>query len=176
MPIDKRDMLNNKQFMKVYLETYNEYATKIKNKLTEKQYIEVFKRSLRVFYRSAKAYTYIIPVVPHTVPLELISDGLGPISDECYLGVNYKELLIFRAKDSLYPAVKLGLEDLRVTTTTFSIFIEQSYFLSNPSHSGLKSGDLSNNNLRFDSRVLFHFDSILKIYMNLKKAFPHLLS
>ena len=74
------------------------------------------------------------------------------------------------------PAVKLGLEDLRVTTTTFSIYIEQSYFLSSPSNSCLKSGDLSKNNFRFDSRLLFQFDSILKIYMNLKKAFPHLLS
>jgi hypothetical protein len=32
------------------------------------------------------------------VPLEFILDGLGPIVDECYLGVNYKELLVFRAK------------------------------------------------------------------------------
>lgn len=106
----------------------------------------------------------------------MITDQLGPIKNECYLGVNYKELVVFREKDSQKPAVKLALEDLRVTTTTFSIFIEQSYFLSSPSNSGLKSGELSKNNLRFDSRILFNFDSILKIYMNLKKTFPHLLS
>ena len=61
-------MLRNKQFLKVYLDTYNEYSNRLNSKITEKQHIQIFKRCLRVFYRSAKTYTYIIPVTPKIVP------------------------------------------------------------------------------------------------------------
>lgn len=162
--------------MKIYLDTYNEYANKLPQKATEKQMVEILKRCLRVFYRSIRTYTYLIPVTPKIVPDTLITDGLGPITEDCFLGVNYKELVVMRSKGAAGAAVRLALEDLRVTNTTFSIFVEYSYFLSSPNNSSLKSGDLSKSNLRFDARVAFHFESLFRIYSNLKRIFPQLMA
>jgi hypothetical protein len=43
----------------------------------EKERAALFKRSLRVFYRSVRSFSYVVPVAVHTVPAELIKDGLG---------------------------------------------------------------------------------------------------
>jgi hypothetical protein len=72
----------------------------------------------------------------------LIIDGQGPITSDCYLGINYRELIVIRNKQSGKAAVKLPLEDIRVTQTTFSIFIEYSYFNSSPQNSNLQSTEL----------------------------------
>jgi hypothetical protein len=90
--------------------------------------------------------------------------------------VNYKELVVFRSKSSPMAAVRLGLEDLRVTNTTFSIFVEYSYFLSSPTHSSLKSAEFSKSDLRFDARVAFHFDNLFRVYSNLKRLFPQIMA
>jgi hypothetical protein len=150
-------MVKHKSFLKIYLDTYNEYAKKLQQKIADKQMVDIFKRCLRIFYRSMRTYTYTIPVLPKVVPESLISDGLGPITEDCSLGVNYKELVVFRSKGSGFPAVRLALEDLRVTNTAFSIFVEYSYFLSSPTNSSLKCGELSKSDLRFDAKVAFHF-------------------
>lgn len=176
MPLDKKEMTKQKNFLKIYMDTYNEFARKLPIKMNEKQMAELLRRCIRVFYRSQRTYTYLIAVTPKIVPDNLITDGLGPITDDCYLGVNYKELVVFRSKSSPMAAVRLALEDLRVTCTTFSIFVEYSYFLSSPTHSSLNSGEHSKSDLRFDARVTFHFDSLLRIYSNLKRLFPQLMA
>jgi hypothetical protein len=81
MPLEKKEMTRQKQFLKVYLDTYNEYSNKMASKITEKMHMEIFKRCLRIFYRSPKTYTYSIPVTPKVVPLDLIIDGLGPLTE-----------------------------------------------------------------------------------------------
>jgi hypothetical protein len=82
-----------------------------------------------------------------------------------------------RTKNSAGAAIRLGLEDLRVTNTTFSIFVEYSYFLSDPTHSSLKSGgELSKSDLRFDARVAFHFESLFRTYSSLKRIFPQVMA
>ena len=69
----------------------------------------IYKRCLRVFYRSERTYTYLAPATAHTIPLSVIKDGLGPILEECWLGINFKELLVFRSSKSKGVAVRLGL-------------------------------------------------------------------
>lgn len=81
MPLDKKEMIRQKPFLKIYLDTYNEYAGKLNQKASERQVVEILKRCLRVFYRSLRTYTYLIPVIPKTVPESLITDGLGPITE-----------------------------------------------------------------------------------------------
>ena len=68
MPIDKKEMIKQKLFLKIYLDTYNEYAKKLLQIINEKQMLEIFKRCLRIFYRSMRTYTYTIPVTPKLVP------------------------------------------------------------------------------------------------------------
>lgn len=121
-------------------------------------------------------YTYLVAVTPRTVPESMITDGKGPIETECWLGVNYRELVVLREKSSIRPAVRLQLEDVRVTMTTFSVFIDYSYFLSSPQNSNLSRGDMQSSSLRFDARVLFHFDTLLAIYCGLKRTFPQIMA
>jgi hypothetical protein len=68
MPLDKKEMIRQKPFLKIYLDTYNEYAGKLNQKASEKQMVEILKRCLRVFYRSLRTYTYLIPAIAKTVP------------------------------------------------------------------------------------------------------------
>jgi len=139
LPMEKRDIIHNKMFTRIYMDTCYEFTKKIFKKVTIKDIPAIIKRSFRVFYRTLNTYTYIVLVTPRTVPLSLIIDGKGPITSDCYLGVNYRELVVFREKNSGRASVKLPLEDIRVTHTAFSIFIEYSYFNSSPQNSSLQS-------------------------------------
>jgi hypothetical protein len=90
LPMDQRDIIHNKMFTRVYLDTCFEFTKKIFKKLSVKDIPSLLKRSFRVFYRTINTYTYNVPVTPRIVPLSLIIDGKGPITSDCFLGVNYR--------------------------------------------------------------------------------------
>jgi hypothetical protein len=68
MPLEKKEMIKQKNFLKIYLDTYNEYSNKLPQKLSEKHLIDLFKRCVRAFYRSQRTYTYLITATPKIVP------------------------------------------------------------------------------------------------------------
>jgi len=64
-----------------------------------------------------------------------------------------------------------------MTNTTYSLFIEYNYFISDPTNSKLESANIYNNNiLRFDAKVLYHFDQLFQIYSSLKHTFPAIVA
>ena len=96
---------------------------------------------------------------------------MGPIADECVLGVNFKELLIYRSEESIVPAVQLSLMDIKVKCSTFSMFIDYSPEIGKATESGLlESRRVS---LRFDGRLLYHFRYLIELYQSLRHIFPN---
>lgn len=79
MPLDRKEMIKQQAFLKIYLDTYKESTAKLPARLTDKHLTDLFRRCLRLFYRSARTYSYLIPVTPKLIPEALITDGLGPI-------------------------------------------------------------------------------------------------
>ena len=174
MPHNKRSMIRERRFMEAYLAGYERQRRKLtSSKLNQVELVSMLVASLRLFYKSVKTYTYIIPAIAKIVPEHEITDGEGPIEGDCFVGVNYQELVVFRFAHSPFPSVRLPLQDIRVTTTTFSMFVDYSYFMSAPTSSNLTNQEVEKARLRFDARMLYHFDQILNIYQNLKRIFPN---
>jgi hypothetical protein len=68
IPISERDIIDNKMFVRVYLDTCYEFTKKIFKKVSIKDIPALIKRCFRVFYRNFTTYTYIVPVTPKIVP------------------------------------------------------------------------------------------------------------
>lgn len=68
IPISKRDVIHNKMFTRVYLDTCYEFTKKIFKKISIKDIPTLIKRCFRVFYRNFSTYTYTVPVTPKIVP------------------------------------------------------------------------------------------------------------
>jgi hypothetical protein len=69
----------------------------------------------------------------------------------------------------------MSLADVKVTHTTFSMFVEYSYIMGAPASSNFKESDPETKILRFDARMLHHFDYMVKLYCNLRRIFPRLI-
>lgn len=145
-----------------------------------------YRRGIRVFYRQVKSYSYLTSAVVHTVPLSVISDNKGSLEGECWLGINYKEFLVFRREEDGVPAVRLSLEDLKVTHTTFSLFLEYNSFVGmamesinlNESQTSIENvgrEDPKRTRLRFDAKLLYHFSYLMEVYTSLRKIFPSVI-
>lgn len=128
IPEQQKAVTQEKQFVKIFTDGTDALRKRWQHPLTEYQRYNHQRICLRVFYRSVRAYSYLAPAQAHTVPASVISDGLGPIQGECWLGINYKQFLVFRTYSQFKPTVKISLEDLKITHTTFSLFIEVNYY------------------------------------------------
>jgi hypothetical protein len=166
IPPEKKSISSSKLFYKVFGDSIERF--KKLEKMPEPS--TLYRTIIRVFYRSVRTYTYVAPFTPHTVPAHLFHDCLGPLGEECWLGVNFKELLVFRRWESDQAVVKLSLQDIKLTCSTFSLFVEYSPEIGT-TESHLAEG-LSRTVLRFDGRLLYHFRYMVKLYLNLRRIFP----
>ena len=94
------------------------------DKINEKDFcFEVQENILKRAYESFRVHTYFVLVNAKTVPDNLISDGKSKLSGNCYLGVNYNEIVVIRDIKETLQTILLPLEDIDIRHSVYSIFI-----------------------------------------------------
>jgi hypothetical protein len=90
LPTTKKDIARNKIFSNAALTKVDEYRKKSKQEITLDAAARLHRECLELALGSIKYYTYFVAVTAKLVPTSLIHDSLGPISGDCFLGVNHK--------------------------------------------------------------------------------------
>jgi hypothetical protein len=80
---------------------------------------------------------------------------------------------VFRRADSPNPAVKLSLRDIKITCSTFSLFLNYSPEIASNVHE--YAMETRHVTLRFDGRLMYHFRYMVELYLSLRKIFPNII-
>ena len=150
------------------MNTVDSYRLKFKGSLPAKERTNTQVRCLRIVYKSLKTYTWFVWTSARSIPDAFVIDSQGKISGDCWLGVNWREIVVLR-EGADKPAVSVPLEDSKLIQTTISLFIQSEYYQR---ASVQTPEEKDSRELRFDGKMLYNFSDLVGLYRSIRKTFP----